>query len=101
MRKSSVPEMGKRQNPCSFMFISDLISLEFHDEKSYKKKGGPPRSTGYENAIRSIQNCSVNFQVRPSTTAAYFGRCRADMRQKVRVDASETSMIILTLDASD
>ena len=69
-----------------------------HDEKSYKKKGGPPRSTGYENAIRSIQNCSVKYD---HPRAAYFGRCRADMRQKVCVDAAETSMVILTLDASD
>lgn len=35
---------------------------EFHAEKSYKKRGGPPRATGYENAIRGIQACTTKFE---------------------------------------
>ncbi|KAK0448841.1 hypothetical protein EV421DRAFT_1900548 [Armillaria borealis] len=35
---------------------------EFHAEKNYKKRGGPPRATGYENAIRGIQACTTKFE---------------------------------------
>lgn len=33
----------------------------FHAEKDYKKRGGPPRATGYENAIRALQSCSTKY----------------------------------------
>ncbi|KAJ7476986.1 hypothetical protein B0H11DRAFT_2234944 [Mycena galericulata] len=34
---------------------------EFHDEKDYRKRGGPPRATGYENALRSIEACDTKY----------------------------------------
>ncbi|KAJ7755221.1 hypothetical protein B0H16DRAFT_732072 [Mycena metata] len=33
----------------------------FHDEKDYRKRGGPPRATGYENALRSIAACTTKY----------------------------------------
>lgn len=35
---------------------------EFHDEKDYKKKGGPPRATGYENALRALGACTTKYE---------------------------------------
>ncbi|KAL1713871.1 hypothetical protein EV715DRAFT_210725 [Schizophyllum commune] len=35
---------------------------EFHAEKDYRIKGGPPRPTGYENAIRALQECTEKYQ---------------------------------------
>ncbi|KAK0242089.1 hypothetical protein EDD85DRAFT_428283 [Armillaria nabsnona] len=35
---------------------------EFHDEKDYRKRGGPPRATGYENALRSIEVCTTKYE---------------------------------------
>ncbi|KAK0225612.1 hypothetical protein IW262DRAFT_698453 [Armillaria fumosa] len=35
---------------------------EFHDEKDYRKRGGPPRATGYENALRSIEACITKYE---------------------------------------
>jgi hypothetical protein len=32
-----------------------------HDEKDYRKRGGPPRATGYENAIRSLQWTTTKY----------------------------------------
>jgi hypothetical protein len=33
----------------------------FHDEKDYRKRGGPPRATGYENALRAIAACTTKY----------------------------------------
>ncbi|KAL1742411.1 hypothetical protein HDZ31DRAFT_43290 [Schizophyllum fasciatum] len=35
---------------------------EFHAEKDYRKRGGPPRPTGYENAVRALQNCTEKYE---------------------------------------
>ncbi|TRM66695.1 hypothetical protein BD626DRAFT_483537 [Schizophyllum amplum] len=35
---------------------------EFHGEKDYRKRGGPPRATGYENAIRALETCTVRYE---------------------------------------
>lgn len=35
---------------------------EFHDEKDYKKRGGPPRATGYEKAIWALEDCSEKYE---------------------------------------
>ena len=34
---------------------------QFHDEKDYRKRGGPPRATGYENAIRALETCTETY----------------------------------------
>ncbi|KAJ7618432.1 hypothetical protein FB45DRAFT_1063101 [Roridomyces roridus] len=39
-------------NPLFFSWVQ-----EFHDAKDYRKRGGPPRATGYENALRAIEAC--------------------------------------------
>ncbi|KAJ6607898.1 hypothetical protein B0H10DRAFT_536630 [Mycena sp. CBHHK59/15] len=40
------------------------LNVEFHDEKDYRKRGGPlpVRATGYENALRSIAACTTKFE---------------------------------------
>ncbi|KAJ7663020.1 hypothetical protein B0H17DRAFT_910468, partial [Mycena rosella] len=43
-------------NPLFYAWVQ-----EFHDEKDYRKRGGPPRATGYENALRSIEVCSTKY----------------------------------------
>ncbi len=42
--------------------IRFLCLSEFHDEKDYRKRGGPPRATGYENALRSIEACTTKYK---------------------------------------
>ncbi|KAJ6465928.1 hypothetical protein C8R47DRAFT_1326384 [Mycena vitilis] len=43
-------------NPLFYAWVE-----EFHDEKDYRKRGGPPRATGYENALRSIAACTTKY----------------------------------------
>ncbi|KAJ6473290.1 hypothetical protein C8R45DRAFT_1077943 [Mycena sanguinolenta] len=43
-------------NPLFYAWVE-----EFHDEKDYRKRGGPPRPTGYENALRSIEACTTKY----------------------------------------
>ncbi|KAJ6579535.1 hypothetical protein DFH09DRAFT_1146848 [Mycena vulgaris] len=43
-------------NPLFFSWVQ-----QFHDEKDYRKRGGPPRATGYENALRSIEACTTKY----------------------------------------
>ncbi|KAK0213122.1 hypothetical protein DFS33DRAFT_1482872 [Desarmillaria ectypa] len=35
---------------------------EFHGEKDYRKSGGLPRATGYENSLRSIEACTTKYE---------------------------------------
>ena len=58
--------MPKCANPLFLRWVR-----QFHDEKDYRKRGGPPRATGYENAIRALETCTETY-VHP-----------ADMRGKV------------------
>ena len=50
VRKPSVSEMGQRYKKPRPKHPLTRFS-EFHKEKDYKIRGGPPRATGYENAI--------------------------------------------------
>ena len=43
-------------------YLGRISSTEFHAEKDYRIKGGPPRPTGYENAIRALQECAEKYQ---------------------------------------
>ncbi|KAJ7499667.1 hypothetical protein FB451DRAFT_1549217 [Mycena latifolia] len=43
-------------NPLFYSWVQ-----EFHDEKDYRKRGGPPRATGYENALRGIEACTTKY----------------------------------------
>ncbi|KAJ7123161.1 hypothetical protein C8R44DRAFT_161907 [Mycena epipterygia] len=43
-------------NPLFYSWVQ-----EFHDEKDYRKRGGPPRATGYENALHSIAACTTAY----------------------------------------
>ncbi|KAL0579461.1 hypothetical protein V5O48_002567 [Marasmius crinis-equi] len=36
--------------------------MEFHAEKDYKKRGGPPRPTGYEGAVQALQYCTTKYE---------------------------------------
>ncbi|KZT65061.1 hypothetical protein DAEQUDRAFT_769111 [Daedalea quercina L-15889] len=45
--------MPKCANPLFLRWVK-----QFHDEKDYRKRGGPPRATGYENAIRALEMCT-------------------------------------------
>lgn len=38
------------------------IFAGFHAEKDYRVRGGPPRATGYENAIRALETCQVRYE---------------------------------------
>ncbi|KAL1674768.1 hypothetical protein EV122DRAFT_293176 [Schizophyllum commune] len=49
--------MPRCANPLFFRWVK-----EFHAEKDYRIKGGPPRPTGYENAIRALQECTEKYQ---------------------------------------
>ncbi len=66
MREPTIFEMGERYaSRCSPSFAfhpSPPAHTGFHAEKNYKKRGGPPRATGYENAIRGIQACTTKFE---------------------------------------
>ncbi|KZV65075.1 hypothetical protein PENSPDRAFT_656094 [Peniophora sp. CONT] len=47
---------GKCANPLFLKWVQ-----EFHREKDYRKRGGPPRATGYEMAISAINNCTEKY----------------------------------------
>lgn len=48
--------MPKCANPLFLRWVK-----QFHDEKDYRKRGGPPRATGYENAIRALETCTETY----------------------------------------
>ena len=48
--------MPKCANPLFLRWVK-----QFHDEKDYRKRGGPPRATGYENAIRALETCTKTY----------------------------------------
>lgn len=42
--------------------INAYIRIEFHDEKDWRKLRGPPRPTGYENAVIAVRMCKVKYE---------------------------------------
>jgi len=54
------------------VFTLSLSGIEFHAEKDYRIRGGPPRATGYENAIRALQSCTTKYE-HPSELKALSG----------------------------
>ncbi|KAF8180858.1 hypothetical protein BJ912DRAFT_619022 [Pholiota molesta] len=51
-----MPKAPKCANPMFLRWVKEM-----HDEKDYRKRGGPPRATGYENAIRSLQWTTTKY----------------------------------------
>ena len=49
--------MVKCANPLFLRWVR-----EFHRAKDYRVRGGPPRATGYENAIRGLEACTEKFE---------------------------------------
>ncbi|VDB96627.1 unnamed protein product [Peniophora sp. CBMAI 1063] len=47
---------GECANPLFLEWVQ-----EFHAEKDYRRRGGPPRATGYEMAITAIRNCTEKY----------------------------------------
>ncbi|KAI0781583.1 hypothetical protein BC629DRAFT_1289789 [Irpex lacteus] len=66
----------------------------FHAEKDYKIRGGPPRPTGYENAIQSLQNCTTRYE-HPLEMKGLFGvgpTCIARLTEKLEEYCNERGL---------
>lgn len=54
-------------HPVSRTYLTRLVCLnpssllEFHDEKDWRKRGGPPRPSGYENAVRALEASTQKY----------------------------------------
>ncbi|KAK7468311.1 hypothetical protein VKT23_002825 [Stygiomarasmius scandens] len=52
-------EEPKKPKPANPLFLKWV--KEFHAEKDYKIRGGPPRSTGYEGAVNALEWCTTKY----------------------------------------
>ncbi|KAF7986255.1 hypothetical protein HWV62_35160 [Athelia sp. TMB] len=54
---------SRTQSPTLYSYLPPTFTkLTFHAEKDYRVRGGPPRATGYENAIRALEECKVRYE---------------------------------------